>query len=240
VLISKMSPLVLAGALAWLGRGLRRRREDDLRLIGLIVCVPVVPLLAKGFQNANYYVPLIAPLTIWFALEAQRWLQSDRPAVRNAAAALLGAGLVAQVALVLWLAPDYLQAGRQFGRSFQGEFMGPAVNHDQGAPRLIEELNKRPAPGNPRVVYVLGKAIDLWNHAAAHGPVRAPIRFLPFFRVGRPPLPYDVVEAGSYDYDCSGVAECRAYDERRARALAGCQRYGAPSFDWTIYRCERR
>lgn len=238
ILISKFSPVVLAGALGWLVRRLLTRRKDEgLRLVGLIVCVPVAPLLSKGFQNAHYYVVLIAPLTIWFALEARVWLEASRVAVRNAAAAILAAGLIAQVGLVIWLAPDFLQAGRQFGRSFQAEFAGPAVNHCQGAPRLIEELLKRPAPGAPRVVYVLGKCLDLWNHAAAHGPVPAAIRFQAFYGTGRPPLPYDVVESGSFDYDCSGVAECQRYDARKVRAIDHCSRYGAPSFDWTIYRC---
>lgn len=243
VLASKMSPVQLAILLVALWQALRSsfrpRRFDALVTLCLLSILPVLPLASKAFQNAQYYLPLVPVTMILTAKTVDRWIQRGSVATRYAVHAGGAGALALQVALSIWLYPDYLQAGRQFGPVLEGEFPGPAVNHCQGLPFAVRELNDVVGQGGPSKIYSLQSCRDVVTHAATHGPERAIVE-IAAYPSKRPPEAHYVLIPAIYDYESKDEREQEEFQSRKRSVTSGCRRVGAPHPDYRIYECPKR
>lgn len=234
VLVSKLSPIVILAAVAGVWHSFSPRaegRKRSLTVTCLLSLLPMLPLVFKPFQNAHYYVGAVPAFVVCSALAFDHWLTGAR---KGAETALWCGGLLtlaAQLGLSIWLAPDFLQAGRQFGPAFEGQFMGPAVNHCQGGPLAIEAVNEL-TQESPAPVYHLTACIDALKMDMREGPIRAkvPIRVYP--DKGRPPLPHYVLVSSMYDYR----TEHELAEQRRRNPMKGCPEVRrGPGFK--VYSC---
>jgi hypothetical protein len=245
VLISKFSPVqVLLVALEIVGIVVlwarKRKRIGMLQAICLASMLPLVPLATKGFQNAHYYVGAVPAVMILSAISLERWLGSSGDVVRRRALWLSAATVVAQFGMTVHLSPDYLLAGRQFGRFFYSQFAGPAVNHCQGLPFAVAEINRlTEREGGKRPAYILRSCLAVMQHALTYGPVApsAPIRSYP--ATGAKTEHYLAIP-GSYDYDNIGAAEDAFYTSLRDRFTQGCRKVGEGNPDYELLLCPAR
>jgi 4-amino-4-deoxy-L-arabinose transferase-like glycosyltransferase len=240
VLVSKVSPVVVAAGAVGLCLALVRpgsERERPLAVACWLSLVPMVPLALKPFQNAHYYVGSVPALLVGAALAFDRGLDRIAPKRKLASAywALSLLALASQLGLSIWLSPDFLQAGRQYGPLFQGQFMGPAVNHCQGGPFAIAAANELVETSGIRDVYYLSNCVKVLEQDAKDGPIhpKVPIREYP---KKRPSGPHFVVVASIYDYDSTSAADRKNDQTRKRGALAGCTERTRPVGS-TIYFC---
>ena len=178
LLVGKLTLPFLAvlglGVALGLGAAWRDRRLDPAFWGALaFVTAPCVVLIWKYKQNAGYYLPLLIPAVTLAALALDRGLRSPKPWRRT----VVAAGWLAIVGYQLWLdvglAPDYLQAGRRLGIEAQGKMAGPATNHCQGTPVLIDRLNQLRARGEAfDVARVFDACMKVMLHDEAHGPAQ--------------------------------------------------------------------
>jgi len=220
VLVSKLSPVVILAALAGVWQASSRRapaKQRSLMVSCLLSLLPMVPLALKPFQNAHYYVGAVPAFVICAALAFEHWLAGSRKGVELALSCAGVGALAAQIALSIWLAPDFLQAGRQFGPRFQGQFMGPAVNHCQGGPLAIEAVNELTAK-NPAPVYHLSACVDSLKMDMKEGPVHAKVPIREYPDKGRPPVPHYVLVSSMYDYR----SERELAEQRKRNPMKGC------------------
>jgi hypothetical protein len=245
VLVSKFSPvqvlvfvvefLLVVGL--WL---LGKRKARVLHVVCLVSLLPIVPLAIKGFQNAHYYVALVPTVMIFTALALERWLRSSRRFVPPLVLGLSSVTLVSQIATCRYLAPDYLMAGRQFGEFFYGQFSGPVVNHCQGLPFAIREINHLiEKEGGPRTAYILRSCMGVMAHALERGPVQAVTPIGPY-PAGGGKVPHYLVIPGSYDYDNLGANEQASYTKLRLDLTQGCERAGHGHVDYELWLCPSR
>lgn len=242
VLISKFSPaqlLLFAYELGLVVFGwmTRRKRAGTLRTIALLSLLPMVPLLTKGFQNAHYYVATVPAVMVFSALTLERWTHKARPLGARLVAWLGTVAALAQLALSVYLAPDYLLAGRQFGTVFYGQFAGPAVNHCQGMPYAIDEINHLiEQEQGPRAAYVLSSCVAVMNHAIANGPVR-PLAAISAAPASSPALRHFLIVPRSYDYDILGAARMEPAASYKAEMTRNCERAGQGHADYDLWFC---
>jgi hypothetical protein len=242
VLVSKFSIVqllvvlyeLLMTVVFWL---FRRKKIPRLFAVCLLSLLPMVPLATKGFQNAHYYVVTIPAVMILSALALERWLRSRRDSVRRWALWGGAATVVSQLGTSLYLAPDYLMAGRQFGTFFYSQFAGPVVNHCQGMPFAIREINRLAAlPGAPNDAYILRSCLGVMQHAEERGPVKSVLSIVP-----RPLTPISrghfLVLPGSYDYDNQGAEQAAVFSKYRQDFTANCRRVGEAHVDYEIWLC---
>lgn len=242
VLISKFSPVQLLVfayelTLVLIGWVTRRRRAGMLRIIALLSWLPMVALVTKRFQNAHYYVATVPAVMVLSALTLQRWMRSARPTAPRLVLWLGTGAALAQLALGLYLAPDYLLAGRQFGAVFYGQFAGPAVTHCQGMPYAIDEINHLiEQEQGPPTAYVLSSCMALMNHAISHGPIRpvAAIREAP---ASSPAAPHYLIVPRSYDYDNLGSRQAEEAAVRKREMTRNCTRAGEGHVDYDLWLC---
>lgn len=156
------------GLVRWVRSG-----EKDLSFIGavLLLCVTLVFAFKKG-QSIHYYTPAIFPMMFLCCEVLRKYMESPR--LRDQVGiSIVFLGLIGyQIYLSLGLTPDFLQAGRNWGPRFQGEFSGPAVNHCQGGPYAIQALNEFTKKNDVRSVYLLDHCQPVLDHEVAHGPIK--------------------------------------------------------------------
>jgi 4-amino-4-deoxy-L-arabinose transferase-like glycosyltransferase len=237
--------VVAAGIVLGLYEAWRVRRLDPGFWGALaMVLVPCVVLIWKYKQNANYYLPLLLPAVTLAAIPLARGLRSPF-AWRRVAVAF---GWLAIVGWQLWidtnLAPDYLQAGRRLGPEAQGQMSGPATNHCQGTPVMIETLNRLRQSGEPfEAVGVFETCLAVILHDAALGPV-APdgYRFVRLGQAARPSDAYifvvhEVIAAHQY-----GLPAHATRLRWLEQAKLGCTwvNADAPDDRFRIYSCPER
>lgn len=249
LLVGKLTLPFLLFVAAGIGLGLHeawRTRQLNPTFWGPLAffLAPCVVLIWKYRQNANYYVQLLIPAITIAAIPLARWLRSEIAWRRL----LVAFAWLAIVGFQLWLdvhlAPDYLQAGRRLGAVAQGQMAGPATNHCQGTPVLIETLNRLRQEGERfDTVGVFETCLMVMIHDAAFGPV-APEGY----RFGRynpkaPPrdehvfVVHDVIHSNQF-----GMPEHTSRMRLLERAKAGCTWLNAnsPNDRFKIYRCAGR
>jgi hypothetical protein len=238
--VSKFTPPV-ALVFAWAcGQAVRTRLRTGswgtLRAICLLSLIPIAPLAIKSFQNAHYYVSSIPAVFVLTALTIDDWLKNGSPFRGNLVLVSTAAAVVYQLILCGWLAPDFLQAGREYGSRFRGQFGGPAVNHCQGSPLALREINRLVVSEGPNTVYQLDSCIALMEHAVKHGPVPAAVR-ISKYPAKRPSRPHYLMINASFIYDSTNGDEYRAALRRKREATRDCNLVVTHS-DFKIYRCD--
>ena len=241
VLISKLSPVQLALVVyecalgfVWLIRF--KRRIGSLPIICLVSLLPVVPLAMKGFQNAHYYVVFVPAVMVTSSVVVDRWLRSLQPKAHSSTLSLMVFAVVAQLALSIILAPDYLMAGRQFGHLFYSQFAGPAVNHCQGLVYASQEVDELSAAGGTHRAFILHSCVDVMLHNLAHGPFHAKVPISPYPSVP-PKLAHYLVIPTSFDYDNLNARERVENAKLRKRVTEGCHPVGKGHVDYSLWFC---
>ncbi|HMA95320.1 MAG TPA: hypothetical protein VKP30_21675, partial [Polyangiaceae bacterium] len=242
VLVSKLSPLQLMVCLFEMGviathAASSRRRVGLLPSTLFLSLVPIIPLATKGFQNAHYYLAVVPTVMILSAVALERWMHSRRSGLRRAALWSAIVALVGQLGLSIYLAPDYLLAGRQFGKFFYGQFAGPAVNHCQGLPFAIREVNELiETEDGPRATYLLRSCIGILSHVIAYGPVKpdSSIAADPSTAI---PREHFLIIPTSYDYDVTGRSEAVVFKRLKRARIKDCEPAGEGHVDYELWRC---
>jgi hypothetical protein len=216
---------------------LRRKKIARLPAVCLLSLLPIVPLATKGFQNAHYYVASIPAVMILSALTLERWLRSRRDSVGRWALWGGVATLLGQLGTSLYLAPDYLMAGRQFGPLFYSQFAGPVVNHCQGMPFAIREINRVVTEqGGPPTAYILRSCLGVMQHALERGPIKSLVSIVP-----RPLTPISqghfLVLPGSYDYDDLGPEPAALFAKYKQDFTQGCRQVDQGHVDYELWLC---
>jgi hypothetical protein len=240
LLISKVSPLQISVFLWAIARTMyrtvRKGASEPLSIICLLSTLPILPLALKNFQSSQYYIGLVPAMTILPALVVHDGIEHRSRVVR--AIALYGAALalVAQVALSAWLHPDYLQAGRQFGRRFQGQFQGPAANHCQGLPFAIQEVNQLTSRQPGLQVFMLDPCTNMLNQASQEGPIPLE-KVVRLYPANRPEREHLLIIANTYDYNSFSETDRLASASRKREATAGCHTVNGRNPDFVILQC---
>ncbi len=207
--------------------------------IGMLVFYLDYLFLAKRFQNAQYYVPAFVAMFLICAGPLERLRQDTRAWVRHLTLAGFALSLGLQAAINRDLAPDFAQAGRHYGTFMQGQMAGPAVNHCQGGPITIAELNALQAERKYPAAYVLLHCGPIINQDQRSGPIQSVLP-LPDYPIDRPPpRPHWVLVHRVYDYS-EPTREDQTYRIRqRERLLEGCQMVSRrPDGPYRIFACE--
>ncbi len=218
----------------------KKKKVGPLPLVCLLSMLPMVPLATKGFQNAHYYVATVPSVMILSALALERWLRAPTDARRRWALGLSTATMLTQLGTAIHLAPDYLLAGRQFGTFYYSQFAGPAVNHCQGQPFAIREINRLiTEEGGPRVAHILRSCLGVMEHALDYGPIKSlvPITSYP---VGGEKKRHFLLIPGSYDYDNLGVGEQEHFTKMKETLTKDCRRAGERHVDYDLWLCPPR
>lgn len=241
VLVSKLSPIQLGIGVSELIWGLfmwlrYRRRTSILSWICVASLLPVVPLAAKNFQNAQYYLLFVPTVMIVSALAAERWLRSGRSWVQRSVLGVLVFALACQLVLSIALAPDYLLSGRQFGPLFQGQFTGPAINHCQGQMFAIKELEELHAAGGPNTAYVFQSCLHVYAHHRDKGPIRPSVRTMPY-PAHRPRSPYYLIIPSIFQYDAFSEQEWQQHLQLTASVTERCRPAGHGHVDYALWFC---
>lgn len=219
---------------------LRKRRMAMQQIICVLALLPMIPLALKGFQNAHYYVAMVPAVMVLSAVAFDRWLRAARGTIRPVVLGLGVLAMVTQLSTAIRLAPDYLMAGRQFGRFYYSQFAGPVVNHCQGLPFAIREVNRLITEEHgPRLVHIPRSCLGVMAHAIEHGPVKALTPITPY-----PPTPvraeHLIVIPSSYDYDNIGAGEAMAFGKWKDSIEEGCHQVGKWHPDFEIWYCPAR
>ncbi len=236
--------LVVMGAGVALGcREAWRTRRFDAAFWGALafVVAPCVSLVWKQWLSVNYFLPVLLP-AITLAAMALAHAQNSRVTMQRLLGSLVWLAVVLhQVELARAIAPDYLQAGRWMGPAAQGVLDGPAVNHCQGAPRLIDRLNRmRGSDHRFDRVFVFETCLPVLRHDARLGPVRPDgfefVRFKPNDTARRRHL---LVRHEGIRYYLHGRPEHTERMARLAAAVRGCRwiNEDAPLERFRIYDC---
>ncbi len=249
LLVSKLTLPLLLFVVAGIGFGFVdawRERRLDARFWGPLsfVVAPCVVLVWKYKQNGNYYLPLLLPAMTLAAIALARGLHASRAWCRASVAAAWLAIVGYQVHLDVGLAPDYLQAGRRLGPTMQGKMAGPAINHCQGTPILIDTLNRLRASGESfEVVGVLETCLPVMQLDVAHGPI-APdgYRFVRYNARLPPRGPHVFVVHKVIRIDEYGMPVFADRLRWLQRATLGCTYLNAnrPMDRFEIYKCPDR
>ncbi len=220
-------------------RSIRAHRLDPWVGVATFVFGLDYLFVFKGFQGAHYYQPAVVAMVFVAAPLLDRLLSSARRRTQLLAAIGVAMTLTYQVGLDAWLAPDFLQAGRQFGDRFQGEFSGPAVNHCQGGPEALASLDRLEAARHYGHAYVLVHCGPVLAADSDAGPVRSVLNIDDYPDGGPPARPYWLLISHVYDYYSYGSPQAQ-YDAlaRRARAVQDCTlEWGTPASSYEIYSC---
>ena len=226
-------------AFAETARSLKARSLDPWVGVAALVFGLDYLFVFKGFQGAHYYQPAVVAMVFISAPLLDRLLSSARRRTQILAALGVALTLAYQVGLDVWLAPDFLQAGRQFGDTFQGEFSGPAVNHCQGGPGALASLNRLEAARHYGHAYVLVHCGPVLNADSDAGPVRSVLHIDDYPYGGPSARPYWLLISHVYDYYSYGSPQAqRDALARRARVVQDCTlASGTPDSSYEIYAC---
>jgi hypothetical protein len=218
----------------------KKKKIGRLPLVCLLSMLPMVPLATKGFQNAHYYVASVPVVMILSALASERWLRARSDLGRRLALLFGCIAMVTQLGTAVRLAPDYLLAGRQFGKFFYSQFAGPAVNHCQGLPFALREMNRLIREQDaPRTAYILRSCLGVMDHAYEYGPVVSLVPVTPYPPSGAKTAHFLLIP-GSYDYDNLGEGEQERYTALKETLTTGCHRAGRPHVDFDLWLCPPR
>lgn len=241
VLMSKLTPPLFLAALVGLAIAVRdalakRARLSPVAAVGVAVITAALVHYYRQNQNAHYYVGTIGPALILGGFLWQKILGSEAARARRAGYALAAMVMIYLVATDRYLQADFLQSGREYGPAFQGEFNGPAVNHCQGGPRLIDYLKALPDAGSIRVVFIYAECQEQIEAACRFGSTPCATTFKYYPEEG---VMTSHVVAASRIVLRSRIQ--RAEWDRRFAALrsfaAHCQTVPLPSDEFTLYRC---
>ena len=235
--------VVAAGVAYGTRRDWRRRRLDPAFWGAAAAVVATCGFVWKFKQNPNYFLPLVLPSITLAAIPLARLLGSPRHWLRLTGSLGWLALLLYQIWIGAALAPDYLQAGRRLGPSVQGTMDGPAVNHCQGTPLLIDRLNTLRQHERFERVYVFETCLSVIAHDSRLGPVR-PNGYV-FSRY--PPRKHPsgahlfVVHEVIRYFKSLTAKQVRRMD-RLGRAMRGCETVAGDGSlpRYTIYRCAHR
>jgi hypothetical protein len=224
-----------------LSRVWARRRIEPLLLASLLCLgLGIGEFALKPFQNAHYYVTAIGP-TMLIAGALLDDLRA-RPEERWRVLGLTSfAAVLACAAVLSWrLAPDYLQAGREFGPRFQGEFAGPAVNHCQGGPLAIQAVNALQV-SRPRLSAYLFEddCLGVINFDHTFGPWNAQLEIRSYDLEHPPTRPHVLLISRLYQVYSASPDEAAPKRTRIARATQGCTAVPYDSDAYTIFLCDR-
>jgi hypothetical protein len=137
----------------------------------------------------------------------------------------------------MWLSPDFLQAGRQFGRHFQGQFHGPAALSCQGqvaSIRVLEELV--PQYGN-FPVYQVGPCHDVIQYDISLMGVQPKFHYEPYHSA--PATTHYLLFSPTYDVDPSGISEWEAAKRLKSSITKGCELLQRHPSYYEIYLCKK-
>jgi 4-amino-4-deoxy-L-arabinose transferase-like glycosyltransferase len=209
----------------------RKERVPNAVRLSLVVVALSALFAFKPFQSAYYYIFTVGPCLIvvaWFLRESEGF------GARAGAAArwVFLAGVAWQAAQSFALAPDFLQAGREWGADFQGEFWGPAVNHCQGGPLALAALS---TPGAR--VYVLDDCLPILTFDRAYGPVRPPLQLQDYPPNATPAGAYFVAVHRVFFAEARSASEQRARLDRFQRATSACEEVSAAHAPYRIFAC---
>ena len=205
--------------------------------VSLIAVLPIVPLMFKVCQNAQYYVGLIGPMIVVCAAEFARILRSHRRWSVWMAWTIASGLLIYQAGLSIWLSPDFLQAGRQFGRHFQGQFHGPAALCCQGHVAAIRVLEELVAQYGNFPVYQVGPCHDVMQYDISLMGSQPTFRYEPYSAA--PATTHYLLFSPTYDVDPSGIAQLEAAKQQKYSVTRGCERLRQHPSYYEIYLCKK-
>jgi hypothetical protein len=238
--IAQLCVAILEVVLAMFLWSSRHKKPGILHFACLASLLPAVALAQKGFQNAHYYVISVPAVMMLSAVALDRWVRSGKPLVQYASLGIALLVLFGQIGTSVYLAPDYLMAGRQFGELFYSQFSGPVVNHCQGMPLAIREINRLVSEENgPHSAYILRSCMGVMTHALEAGPVKALVPIEPYPATGAHTEHFLLVPR-SYDYDLVGEHEARVFGELKAQLTTDCDLVGKRSSDFDLWICPPR
>ena len=216
------------------------RKFDPAFCGALLFVLATCGFIWKNKQNPNYFLPLLLPAITIAALPLATVLQSPKPWRRAAGSCAWLTLLVYQLWLCAALSPDYLQAGRRMGPSVQGLMAGPAVNHCQGTPLLIDRLNALRHTASFGTAYVLEACMPVIVRDATLGPVQ-PVgySFVKYNPIARPPEAHLVVVHETLHYDAFATTDHTLRMRRLQRATRGCvlANANAANARFKVFRC---
>lgn len=233
--------LVGCGLVLGVRDALARRKFDPVYWLAVaFVLAPCGVLLWKHKQNANYFLPVVVPAITLAVRPLAAALTSRRAAVRAVAVT----GWIGVVLYQLWLsvglAPDYLQAGRRLGPQTQAMMDGPAVNHCQGTPMLLERLNELRESEEFDKVYVFETCWVVVRHDIWYGST-APEGYevVEYDRAAPPERPFYFVVHDVIRYFRYGTRTHARKNRRLARRTVDCElvAQASPNRLFDIYRC---
>jgi 4-amino-4-deoxy-L-arabinose transferase-like glycosyltransferase len=242
VLVAKLGILFCTflgvAAIWWVRRTLTRRALDPILVVCLAHLGLIFPFAVKPFQNAHYYVVFIPAMLVLVAGLLHAIDQHPREVVRTLGLVAFLVTIALSAATSAWLAPDFLQAGREYGDQFQGEFEGPAVNHCQGGPALFSALNARTGASTLEHVHLFHDdcigVLELERQAGPvehHGEVRA-------YDESRPPgRPHVLAISRTFVFFSRTSDDAARKPDRIARATAGCEVHVLRHEVYRVYIC---
>lgn len=116
-------------------------------------CWPVLYLSFKGWKSP-YYLSIFLPVAIILAASLLSKLFGSRPMARKMAlkVVLLTLVYIEQIRAIIYIHPDYLMSGIEYGKIFYGEFQGPAVSHGQWIGEALKYIRERSGNEDPKVL----------------------------------------------------------------------------------------
>lgn len=192
----------------------------------------------RSFQNAQYYVGAVPGMVILagYALD-QIQHRYRRPSSQWLGIVIPNLLLLSMVITNLYLQDNYLLAGRSYGSWMQGGFQGPAVNHCQGSPRLIEHLNRHLQDQPDHPIFVFVDCLGAWKYAETHGSIKTQFEWRELRTVAPLPPHAWVVVAATYDYSAFSVGNQKHRAMLKHNQLKNCEQ----AFDLrgiaTVYQC---
>lgn len=219
--------LVLVVAVSWAVR--YRRRAPTIVWVSLATLAFVVPFALKSFQSAYYYIFTVAPCLVlagWFLHQSAPWK-------RGLTAWMFLAATIVQAGQSFAVAPDFLHAGAEYGAVFEGEFWGPAVNHCQGGPALLEKaaLVEASAP-----IYTLTDCAEILSFDAVHGPLRSRAHIADYPAVA-PKGPFLLAVHRVYFVGGDSAAAREQRFSRFGAISNACSEVSEPNQPYRLFRC---
>jgi hypothetical protein len=239
--VCKLTPglaaLVVVAAMFIAWERVRGRAVGPLIWISFLALAPSLPLATKALQNAQYHLGMIVTSMVIAAAFVDRMRRRGGYAkVATLSFALVALVVQAWMSVDLW--PDPLQAGRHLGARMQGMFWGPAVNHCQGGPPSLAQLNALTAGGEATPAYVFGDCVDVLEFDQDLGPVVYRGGFVVSLPDGAPPArKYFVLINREHGYHDTTTAKIERTRQQLAEVLKRCERVRQQWGSYAIYAC---
>lgn len=230
--------LIFFIAIVWRLYAAVLKRCGDLPSAISLAVVAVSTLFAlRRFQNAYYYIITMGPAIVIvcsFVESCRRWGENSQRWITAACAILLSI----QIGKAYGVAPDFLQAGREWGDGFQGEFAGPAINHCQGGPLALLKMSKYAQQGRDPDVYTFNHCYVVLKLDLAMTPAAGAINLKRFPESGLPQdRPYFVAIPHRYYYATENRGSLSVQLQRAVRATENCQALPNDMLSYSLFYC---